>query len=253
LDDETMLTVFICAAALLAAAGTGGRIRRLAEVQLRHVWLLWAALAVQIVTISVIPDTHPAALSGAHVASYLAAGVFLLINRRLPGVWLIGTGGALNGVVITLNGGTLPASAAALQASGQDVSTGQFNNSAVLADPYLPMLGDVFATPAWLPTSNVFSLGDVAIWLGVIWFLWRTCRPQHIAHHAAPTAGGLRQLYAALREAVRTTRQRLAVQNTPEPRLAFAADVNGGNRGRFSPARPSGSPGRHRRSWTAQS
>jgi hypothetical protein len=242
-----MLTVFICAAALLAAAGTGGRLRRLAEVRLRHVWLLWAALAVQIVIISVIPDTHPALLSGVHVASYVAAGAFLLINRRLPGVWLIGTGGALNGIVITLNGGTLPASAAALQASGQDISTGRFNNSAVLTDPHLPMLGDAFATPAWLPTSNVFSLGDVAIWLGVIWFLWRTCRPQHIAHHAAPTAGSLRQSYAALKEAVRITRQRLAVRNTPAPRPAFAADVNGGNRGRISPAGPSRPSGRHRR------
>jgi hypothetical protein len=242
-----MLTVFICAAALLAAAGTGGQIRRLAEVRLRHVWVLWAALAVQIVIISVIPDTHPALLSGGHVASYLAAGAFLLINRRLPGVWLIGTGGVLNGVVITLNGGTLPASAAALQASGQDVSTGQFNNSAVLTDPHLPMLGDVFATPAWLPTSNVFSLGDVAIWLGVIWFLWRTCRPRRIAHHAAPTVGSLRQWYAAVGEAVRTTRQRLAVHSTSAPRLAYAADVNGGNNGRISPARPSGPPGRHRR------
>jgi len=242
-----MLTVLICAAALLAVVGTGGRVRRLAEVRFRHVWLLWAALAVQIIIISVVPDSHPALLSGAHVVSYLAAGAFVLINRGLPGVWLIAAGGALNGTVITLNGGTLPASAAALRASGQDVSAGQFNNSAVLTDPHLPMLGDVFATPTWLPMSNVFSIGDVAIWLGVIWFLWRTCRPRRIGHHAAPAAGGLGQLYAARRLAVRTTRQRLALQNTPAPGLAFASDVNGINGGRIPPAMSSGPPGRHRR------
>jgi hypothetical protein len=169
----TILTVYICAAALLAVLVTGGRLRRLAGVRFRHAWLLWAALADQIVIISVIPESHPVILSGAHVASYLAAGVFLLINRHRPGVWLICAGGALNGLVITLNGGTLPALATALAESGRDVSSEQFNNSAVLADPHLPMLGDIFATPSWLPIDNVFSLGDIAIWVGVVWFLWR--------------------------------------------------------------------------------
>ena len=203
-----MITVYICVAALLAVAVTGGRLRRLAEVRLRHAWLLWAALADQIIIISVIPDSHPVVLGSAHVASYLAAGAFLLINRNLPGVWLIGVGGALNGLVITLNGGTLPASATALQDSGRDISSEQFNNSAVLADPRLPMLGDVFSTPSWLPIDNVFSLGDLAIWLGVVWFLWRTCRPQagrhhRRTHHRRHQAGGSRprQRRAALSRA----------------------------------------------------
>jgi hypothetical protein len=47
----------------------------------------------------------------------------------------------------------------------------------VLTDPYLPMLGDVFATPAWLSLSNVFNVGDVALWLGATWFIGRICRP----------------------------------------------------------------------------
>jgi hypothetical protein len=230
-----MLTVFICAAALLAVAAAGGRVRRLAEVRFRHVWLLWAALAVQVIIISVIPDTHPALLSGAHVVSYLAAGAFLLINRRLPGVWLLGAGGALNGVVIAINGGTLPASAAALRASGQDVSAGQFNNSAVLTDPYLPMLGDVFATPAWLPGSNVFSVGDVLIWLGAIWFIWRTCRPRHSSNHAA------RRWSVRLKPVGQ-------VQYAATDGLASTADVIGGNRRGIFAARSSGRSGRHRRS-----
>jgi hypothetical protein len=183
LDDDTMLTVYLCAATLLAVAGTGGRLKRLAQVPFRHGWLLWAALAVQILIMSIIPESRPAFLSGAHIGSYLAAGAFLLINRRLPGVWLIGAGGALNCLVITINGGTLPASATALQQSGLHVSTDEFNNSAVLAHPHLPMLGDVFATPSWLPGSNVFSIGDVAVWLGVIWFLWRICQPRPAPAH----------------------------------------------------------------------
>jgi hypothetical protein len=33
----------------------------------------------------------------------------------------------------------------------------------VLVSPRLPLLGDIFATPSWLPGHNVFIIGDVAI------------------------------------------------------------------------------------------
>jgi hypothetical protein len=35
----------------------------------------------------------------------------------------------------------------------------------------------------------VFSIGDVLIWLGLAWLLWRTCRPgrrvRYVPRHAA--------------------------------------------------------------------
>ena len=171
-----MLTVYVCLAMLLALVCTGASLARLATVRIRHVWLLWAALADQIVVISVLPTTNATVLAFAHVASYLAAGACLVVNRRLHGVWLIGLGGALNGLAISVNGGTLPASESAVHAAGQVAETGRFTNSEVLAHPRLAWLGDVFATPVWLPGHNVFSLGDVAIWFGLMIFLWRTCR-----------------------------------------------------------------------------
>jgi len=184
-----VLTVYLAAGMLLTVALTGAPIKRLAELRIRHVWLLWAALADQILVISVIPDTHPTALAAAHVASYALAAGCLWINRRLPGIWFIGAGGLLNGVTIALNGGTLPASAAALAASGHAGAPGQFANSAVLPDAKLAVFGDIFWTPSWLPGSNVFSIGDVLIWLGLAWLLWRTCRPQrritYLPRHAA--------------------------------------------------------------------
>lgn len=172
-----MLSVYLSVAMLLVVACTGAPLARLADLRIRRSWLLWAALADQIIIISVLPDANPTALALAHIASYLAAGACLLANRHLPGSWLLGTGGALNGLVIAANGGTLPASDTALRAAGQDPRLDQFNNSAVLADPHLPLLGDIFATPPWLPGHNVFSVGDIAIWLGLGWLLWRTCRP----------------------------------------------------------------------------
>ena len=173
-----MLTVYIAGAVLLVLACLGAPLGRLASVRIRHSWLLWAALADQVLIISVIPKSHPATLALAHIASYVAAGVCVLLNRRLPGVWLIGAGGALNGVVIAVNGGTLPTTAAALRTAGRNESVHQFSNSGLLPHPRLPLLGDIFATPAWLPGHTVFSIGDVAIWLGIAWLLWRTCRPR---------------------------------------------------------------------------
>lgn len=173
-----MLTVYLVVGMLVVLACTGPRqLIRLATLRIRHVWLLWLALADQIVVISVVPESNATVLAIAHIASYLMAGGWLVVNSHLPGGPLIGLGGALNGIVITLNGGTLPASESAVRAAGQVADTGQFTNSQVLADPALPWLGDVFATPAWVPGQNVFSVGDLVIWIGLMIFLWRTCRP----------------------------------------------------------------------------
>ena len=238
-----MLTVYITAAALLAVVATGGRLKQLAEIRLRHTWVLFTALAVQVIIISLIPESRPALLGSAHVGSYLAAGAFLFINRRLPGAWMIGGGGALNGLVIAINGGTLPASAHALRDAGRAVSTDQFNNSAVLSNPHLAMFGDVFATPSWLPVGNVFSVGDIAIWLGVVWFLWRTCRPR-----PAPTGSAARspKRLAERRRNGRTARHRPAPQ-AAGPLPASPADIAGSGWQRSGPDMSSGRPGRHRR------
>jgi hypothetical protein len=185
-----MLTVYIAIGMLLIVALTGRPVKRLALLRIRHVWLLWAALADQILVISIIPDTHPAILAAAHVASYAMAATCIWLNRRIPGIWFIAAGGLSNGVTIALNGGTLPASASALAASGHGGAPGEFANSAVLPDAKLAFLGDVFATPSWVPGSNVFSVGDVLIWAGLAWLLWRTCRgdQSYVPRHSVALA-----------------------------------------------------------------
>ena len=60
-------------------------------------------------------------------------------------------GGALNALTIAANGGQMPASEAAVRAAGLPVDVDRFVNSGVLEDPRLAWLGDVFASPAWLP------------------------------------------------------------------------------------------------------
>ncbi|PKQ17758.1 MAG: hypothetical protein CVT68_06865 [Actinobacteria bacterium HGW-Actinobacteria-8] len=136
-------------------------------------WLVWVALLVQSVVLNVtLPGVFAPVM---HVLTYVAALGFAWMNRHAAGVWIVATGAFANGVTIALNGGTLPASAAAAQAAGITQGT-EFANSAVLDHPVLPWLGDIFAWPAPLPLANTFSVGDVLIVLGVWVAAWSGTR-----------------------------------------------------------------------------
>jgi hypothetical protein len=138
----------------------GGRLGALIELQFRRPWLLWGALAVQLVLFMPGGPAWPVA----HLLSYALAGAFAWSNRRIPCLWLLCLGGAMNLVAITANGGTMPARPAAEAAAGL-TATGP-SNSSVLAHPHLAFLGDVFAIPASWPLHNVFSVGDVVLVVG---------------------------------------------------------------------------------------
>jgi len=173
---------------VLSPLAAGGRLRRYADVQIRYGWVVALALAAQIVAIEVLPGAARLGLAAVHVATYLAAGVFVWLNRSIPGLWLVALGAASNGVTIALNGGTLPASASALKSAGLELDSSEFLNSGVLTDPRLPWLGDVFAIPAGWPLANVFSIGDVLILCGVAWGAHRICGSRIVARWQ-PRAG----------------------------------------------------------------
>ncbi len=101
-----------------------------------------------------------------YVASTAVVLVALLRNVAQPGLPIVALGAVSNFLAIVANGGYMPASAGALAALGK-VHGNEFSNSAVVADPALAPLTDVFAMPAGLPFANVFSIGDVLIAIGI--------------------------------------------------------------------------------------
>jgi hypothetical protein len=170
--------VFLVAVVVLAALAVplaGGRLGALVEVRLRHVWAIFAALGLEIAAMELpgLPEGLRAALL---VAAYPVGAVFLAANWRLPGMPLVALGAALNLLAISVNGGVMPASPSALAGAGLPVNEPGFQNSTALAEPRLAFLGDVFSLPASWPLSNVFSVGDVLIALGIVWALHRICR-----------------------------------------------------------------------------
>lgn len=152
----------------------GGSHRVLADLRWRGVPVLAVLLGAQIVLLetSWVPVSAGPAT---HLATYAMAGVFVWLNRRVAGLWLLALGAAGNALVIAANGGTMPASPAALRAAGADAEEG-FVNSAAASDAHLAWLGDVFAVPATWPLANVFSVGDVLIVAGAAWVAWAGSR-----------------------------------------------------------------------------
>jgi hypothetical protein len=178
--------VLACVAVALATVPlTGGRLSRLAALRWRAPWLLPLALVTQVVVLEV-PGLPETAAEAAHVATYGLAAAFVVVNRQVAGLWLVALGAACNGVVIALNGGTLPASPTAMAAAG--IETGDaFVNSGPVDGAVLGWLGDVFAVPEPFPLANVFSVGDVLIVAGAFWVVHAASRRPVAADPAAPT------------------------------------------------------------------
>lgn len=143
-------------------------------MRIQWFWLIGGALALQVLAISVVPTWPRAVLVSAHLVSYLMAGWFVWLNRRVSGLPIVVLGGALNAVTIAVNGGTLPAWST-LATAGIHPVAGDFNNSGVLAHPHLAWLGDVIPVPASVPMANVFSVGDLLIPLGLAYGLHHLC------------------------------------------------------------------------------
>ena len=169
-----MFLVVIVLLGALAVPLLGGRLSALADLRLHLPWLLPAALGLQVAALS-LPGVPDGLRPVMHVASYLVAGAFVAVNRGLPGMLLLGLGGAANLVAIVANAGVMPASPAAMARAGLPTDQPGFVNSAALDDPRLAFLGDVFAIPAGWPLANVFSAGDILIAVAVLVAIHRSC------------------------------------------------------------------------------
>ncbi len=147
---------------------SGGRLERLGTIRFRWAWLAVGGLLAQVVLFSgIVPGLSQEAVAILYVATTLAVFAALLRNVRMTGLPIVALGAGANLVAIVANGGVMPADPAAYAAAGLEGTSGP-SNSAVIADPVLRPLTDIFAIPAGVPFANVFSIGDVLIALGIV-------------------------------------------------------------------------------------
>lgn len=117
----------------------------------------------------------------AHAAFWVWLGTFPLLvgvawaNRRQPGMVVLGTGLALNAVVIALNGG-MPVSEQAVLAVGsatvaQNIPAGDFVHVVVTATTRAVWLADVIPVPGPTWLRSIASAGDCLLFVGVVVWL----------------------------------------------------------------------------------
>jgi hypothetical protein len=167
-----MVLIALAALCVLSVPLCGGNLGRLAELRLRGLWIPMLALALQVVITEIATGGSPTAHRVIHITTYLMIGLFLWVNRRLPGIIVVGLGTLFNAAAIIANGGVMPASQTAERISGLRLGAG-FHNSVTVAHPALAWLGDIIPWPGPLP--NVLSVGDLAIFAGTAILLHRTC------------------------------------------------------------------------------
>lgn len=153
----------------------------LARLRLRASWLVLLAMLVQILILPLGPGAKPIVTWGMeffHIGSYLLLLLFALINFRERALWPMALGMLSNFLVITVNGGHMPASLDALRAAGRTATVEKLltdgisgNVIAMSEQTKLNFLGDIFWLPGWVPFANAFSVGDVLLGAGVIWLL----------------------------------------------------------------------------------
>lgn len=167
-----------------------GSLRPLGYLPFQRLYLIFAALAIQVAIFSYWPD----ALNGLaglkpffHLFSYALIAFVVWCNRRFRGFPLIGAGMLLNFAVIALNGGHMPANAANLAKIGYTeaaamLAAGQTANNSVLLDAgtRLGCLSDIFYLPGPFPSPNIFSVGDVLIAAGIFFFIQTAMQNQAV-------------------------------------------------------------------------
>ena len=163
-----MFLLYAALVAVLLGFLLGGRMAGLARLELRWTPLILVGFLVQVVLFSQpVSDRIGALGPPIYVGSTVLVLVAVIRNVRLAGLPLVVLGSVSNLVAILANGGYMPAAHAAKEAIGKGAPT-TYSNSALIEHPNLPFLTDIFALPSWLPFTNVFSVGDLLIGLGVI-------------------------------------------------------------------------------------
>lgn len=171
-----MIVATVTSIGVLSALWSWTRIKRLAQLELHHIWLVWIAFATQVIVFQwVAVHIAESVVKGIHVGTYVILVAFIVLNRHVPGSRLIAFGTACNLTAIVANGGSMPASRNALESAGKHIPDVAFQNSAFLSDPKLLFLGDIFWVPEGWPLANVFSVGDIVIVIGGTYLAHRWC------------------------------------------------------------------------------
>lgn len=163
----------------------GGNLENLGSIRFRALWLVFAALGLQFLIFPTPWWSVPAIVQTSaipHVLSYVMLATFLVLNRSIPSIWIIVTGGLMNIAVIVANRGYMPTNTDNLAKSGnpevakvlsETPGTTVGNVIAMSDTTRLNLLADRFYLPQWVPFGTSFSIGDFVLAIGMVLLITR--------------------------------------------------------------------------------
>lgn len=176
-----MFIIYAVVLGILLGYITGGRLKNIMSNPFNWKLIVIIGFIIQIFLFSVMPAfklSNNIITVVLHIISYICLLAFVIKNISIAGIAIIGLGIFLNALAIVLNGGYMPTipenfKQTSLAKYAESITNGTaFHNSSMMTDQtVLPWLCDIFYLPSWLPFSNVFSIGDVIIAVGICVYL----------------------------------------------------------------------------------
>lgn len=160
-----------------------GSIKKLAELPIKKIELIFFSFGIRYIPLLLnvrqieIPQWGYLLIT---IASYLILIYAIISNLHIKNMWIVSIGILLNFLVIIANNGQMPVSIWAVEiANLYDFKPLLFDpeyiyHTAVNAETTLNFLADIFPLPPPYPRPRVFSIGDLAMGIGMFLIIQRT-------------------------------------------------------------------------------
>ncbi|MEH7305623.1 DUF5317 domain-containing protein [Neobacillus drentensis] len=155
-----------------------GNLRALAQLKLKWGWIFPLLLIVELAVFTLQNDSKILGqISGSiYIVVYVLGLLFLFMNRNNQGFMLILIGVFLNFLVMVINGGRMPVSveAAAVLDPGyiEALKDSLYAKHTMLnSSTHLEFLGDVIPISAPYPRTQIISIGDIIMNIGIFFFI----------------------------------------------------------------------------------
>ncbi|WP_068773966.1 DUF5317 domain-containing protein [Paenibacillus sp. FJAT-26967] len=159
------MITFILLAVILTVSLRRNPLTLIENVSFKWPYLLLGSFAAQLLIFFVTTQTNRTYPYLTEIAIG-AAVLFLWLNRRIPGVAFIFIGALWNLTALVIHGGLMPVSESALQMAGLSGLPELEPRHQLMSTSSFGWMGD------WIPfIRRVFSIGDLWIGAGIIWFL----------------------------------------------------------------------------------
>jgi len=157
-----------------------GSFKNLSEISIKNIGLIFLSFAIRYLPLMLKGSLFDVAIRyNIYIAviSYILLLVCLFSNLHIKGMWMVALGVFLNFAVITLNGGKMPVSLWAVGVTRMfDLKPQLFDPNylyhvAINSATRLSFLGDVIPIPPPYPKPRIFSLGDLAMGIGLFFII----------------------------------------------------------------------------------